>query len=138
MRCILSEPSLTGFVSRYEYVIGYPASPGSAGGCQSLSPLKYTKGESIFASREDREVDLSPCIETAECLEVTDPAIRALFGYDVEWAYRLMLRDSNDVKIRLGEISAALFGIEMEELMVIRTHMYGRTSEQPDTWKEPL
>jgi hypothetical protein len=61
-----------------------------------------------------------------------------LFGHDIDWAYRLMLRDRDDIKVRPGEITEALFGIKMEDLAVIRTHMYGRQEGSTEEWKEPL
>ena len=91
-------------------------------------------GEKIIVKRDDKEIDLSPCIEAAESIEVADPAIRNMFGHDINWAYRLILRDRNDIKVRVGEISEALFGIRMEDLAVIRTRLYG----WKEGWKEPL
>jgi hypothetical protein len=134
----MTEPSLTGFVSRYEYIVGYPASPDSSGDRETLLPIMPAPGDKIIVTRKDKEVDLSPCVESAERIEASDPAVRVLFGHDINWAYRLMLRDRDDIKVRPGEITEALFGIKMEDLAVIRTHMYGRQEGSAEEWKEPL
>jgi hypothetical protein len=134
----MTEPSLTGFVSRYEYMVGYPATPDSNGGPGTLLPIMPAPGDKIIVRREDKEVDLSPCIESTERIDVADPGVRVMFGHDINWAYRLMLRDRDDIKVRPGEITEALFGIKMEDLTVIRTRLYGWKEGWPDGWKEPL
>jgi radical SAM-linked protein len=130
----MSEPSLTGFVSRYEYIIGYPASSDSGESQETLLPTLPAPGHKIIVKREDREVDLSPCIEIAESIDVADPAVRGMFRHHINWAYRLILRDRDDIKVRPGEIAEALFGIKIEDLAVIRTRLYG----WQDGWKEPI
>ena len=134
----MTEPSLTGFVSRYEYIVGYPASPYNSGDRETLLPIRHAPGDKIMVRRQDKEVDLSPCIELAERIEAADPAVRVMFGHDISWTYRLMLRDRDDIKVRPGEITEALFGIKMEDLAVIRTRLYGRQEGWPEGWKEPL
>jgi radical SAM-linked protein len=134
----MTEPSLTGFVSRYEYIVGYPASPYNSGDRETLLPIRHAPGDKIMVRRQDKEVDLSPCIELAERIEAADPAVRVMFGHDISWTYRLMLRDRDDIKVRPGEITEALFGIKMEDLAVIRTRLYGPQEGWPEGWKEPL
>jgi radical SAM-linked protein len=134
----MTEPSLTGFVSRYEYIVGYLASPDSNGGLETRLPIMPAPGDKIIVRREDKEVDLSPCIESAESIELSNPEVGLMFGHDINWAYRLILRDRDDIKVRPGEITEALFGIKMEDLTVIRTRLYGWKEGWPEGWKEPL
>jgi hypothetical protein len=88
--------------------------------------------------REDREVDLSPCIESVESIDPSAPEFEDIFGYGVSRAYRLVLRDRDDIKVRPAEITEALFGIKMEDLTVIRTRLYGWKEGRPDGWRQPL
>ncbi len=134
----MTEPSLTGFVSRYEYIVGYLASPDSDGGLETRLPIMPAQGDKIIVRREDKEVDLSPCIESAESIELSNHEAGLMFGHDINWAYRLILRDRDDIKVRPGEITEALFGIKIEDLTVIRTRMYGWKEGWPEGWKEPL
>ena len=131
----MNEPSLTGFVSRYDYIVGAPKSADNfAAGVGLPSPTVSETLEKVIVRREDKEVDLSPCIESVEQIENANGRFRDLFGLDLAWAYKIVLRDREDVRIRLGEITEAIFGIKMEDLSVVRTRMYG----WKEGWKEPL
>lgn len=130
----VNEPSLTGFVNRYDYIVGVPESADSISVGLGPPPTVPETFEKVMVRREDKDVDLAPCIESAERIEIANGRFRDLFGYDLAWAYRIVLRDREDVRIRLGEITEAIFGIKMEDLSVIRTRMYG----WKEGWKEPL
>ncbi|MGO9377448.1 MAG: TIGR03960 family B12-binding radical SAM protein [Dissulfurispiraceae bacterium] len=124
----VSEPSLTGFVSRYKYIVGVPAGPSTP------PPTVPETFETVMVRRDDKAVDLAPCIESVELIDIVSEQVSDLFGYDLAWAYSMVLRDREDVRIRLGEITEALFGIKLENLSVIRTGLYG----WKEGWKEPL
>ncbi|HMK56911.1 MAG TPA: TIGR03936 family radical SAM-associated protein, partial [Dissulfurispiraceae bacterium] len=122
-------PSLTGFVDRYEYVVGHPSLP--------VPDLPATF-ERLEVSREGKTVDLAPCVESVERLEVGGGRFHEAFGHDLVWEYKLLLRDREDVRIRMSEITGAIFGIKMEDLSIIRTRMFGRSEAGTNDWKEPL
>jgi radical SAM-linked protein len=130
----VNEPSLTGFVNRYDYIVGVPEFADSISAGLGPPPNVPETFEKVMVRREDKDVDLAPCIESAERIEIANGRFRDLFGYDLAWAYRIVLRDREDVRIRLGEITEAIFGIKMEDLSVVRTRMYG----WKEGWKEPL
>ncbi|HTZ18391.1 MAG TPA: TIGR03960 family B12-binding radical SAM protein [Dissulfurispiraceae bacterium] len=132
-------PSLTAFISRYEYIVGYPASP--EGGKKKLPPSAvYAPGgiDRLTVMREGKEVDISPCIESVERLDPSDRSVTDAVGHAVDWAFRLVFRDSAEIMARPAEITGALLGIRMEDLAVVRTRMYGLENDRSNNYKEPL
>jgi radical SAM family uncharacterized protein/radical SAM-linked protein len=126
-------PSLTGFVSRYEFIIGFPVSSGKNSTGSSV-PVPPDPGSPIIVLREGKEKDISPCIESVERIDTGDEAVRAVIGQELEWAWRVILKDAESVRVRLGEITMALLGNKMESLVIIRIGMYG----WKDEWRRPL
>jgi radical SAM family uncharacterized protein/radical SAM-linked protein len=107
----MDAPSLNSFIKRYEYAIrGY-----------SLSPIA-----SYIVQRDGKDVDISSCIEDVKTFEESN-----------ELVTRLVLRDSDNIKVRIGEIAEAIFGMNMNELQITRTALYGRLGENNE-WVEPL
>jgi len=131
-------PSLTSFVSRYEYVFGVSAGTEGSDGSISTSPDLPLTFERLLVRREDKELDMAPSVEFVKRIENSDMNFQDIFGYELAWAFKLLLRDREDVKIRLGELSEAIFGIKMENLSVVRTRMFGHDKSGANDWKEPL
>jgi radical SAM family uncharacterized protein len=126
-----AEPSLTAFVSRYHYFAGYKASSDS--GILPV-PVVPPPGEKIIVSRDGEEVDISGCIESVERIESPDAAVLAIIGHDLDWAWQLVLKETDSVRVRLGEITRALFGTGMEDMTIVRTEMSG----WKNGWRKPL
>ncbi|MFO0751772.1 MAG: TIGR03960 family B12-binding radical SAM protein [Thermodesulfovibrionales bacterium] len=113
------EPSLGSFITRYEYEVrGLERSAGEA------SPVPLPG--SLIVQREGKDVDISPCVERVEWRpdeqEGAAPAVT------------LFLRETDAVKVRIGEIVGALFGADARELAITRKAVYGWRNG----WVEPL
>jgi radical SAM family uncharacterized protein/radical SAM-linked protein len=111
----MNEPSLTGFVKRYEYLIK---------GCGQ----RAAGGKNMIVSRDGKDIDLSQCIE-----DIT------IAGDDA----RLILKDTDAVKVRMAEIAGALFGIKIGDANIIRKALYGLKENAEENanekgWTEPL
>jgi radical SAM family uncharacterized protein/radical SAM-linked protein len=126
-----AEPSLTAFVSRYHYLAGYRASPDAA-----ILPVPVVPplGEKIIVQRDGEEVDISGCVESVERIGSPDEAVLAIIGHDLDWAWQLVLKETDSVRVRLGEITRALFGTGMEDMTIVRTEMSG----WKNGWRKPL
>jgi hypothetical protein len=81
------------------------------------------KAAPIIAARDRGDVDISPCIENLEIFNESE--------------IKLTLKDTDKVRVRLGEIVKAIFGINMTELEITRVELYGQ-SAQNNEWMEPL
>jgi radical SAM family uncharacterized protein/radical SAM-linked protein len=125
-----SEPSLTGFVGRYELLVIYPGSAEAPTGAAGPR-LTYTEGP-LLVMRDGTETDISGCIESVD--DADDEMVRTLYGGNAAGAWRIILKETEKIKVRLGEITHALLGCNMEELEIIRTDMYG----WQDGWRKPL
>jgi radical SAM-linked protein len=128
-----SEPSLSNFITRYEYVIKGIRTDGlrdKADAFMGQSRLSAECGEraSLCVMRDGKEVDISPCIEKVS-LEDTRESEFAI-GKDI----RLILRDQDSIKARIGEVAEALFGSSFREMDITRTAYYG----WKNGWVEPL
>jgi len=124
-----AEPSLTGFVSRYEfYIADMETIPGSA-----EPKLTYTEGP-LVVIREGKDTDISGCIESVVQLDSGDDMAETIFGRRPAEVWRIILRETDNVKVRLSEIVHALLGCGMEDLEIIRTNMFG----WKDGWRKPL
>ncbi len=108
---VQKEPSLQEFVSRYAYEVECP-DPGVIGDFME-------KGE-VLVERKKGLVDIRPMVEEAEA---AGPG-----------KVRLVLRDNGEKKVRLDEITMALFGVHSIELGITRTAMFGYKGR----WVEPL
>ena len=128
-----ADPSLTGFVSRYEFLVCCPV-PAEADEADFSVPVPQDPGKPIIVMRDGKETDISPCIESIERVELGDGALRAVTDLELAWAWRLILKETESVRVRIGEISLALLGKKMESLEIIRTGMYG----WKDGWRRPL
>ncbi|NTU43619.1 MAG: DUF2344 domain-containing protein, partial [Nitrospirales bacterium] len=104
----LNEPSLSGFLSRYEYTI-----KGDGG---------WTIRDSdLIVQRDTKTVDITPCVESVR----TE-------GDSV----RMILKDQGEVKVRIGEVVEAVLGRNINDLEVTRTALYGL--KPGVGWIEPL
>ncbi len=111
-------PSLSDFIKRYKYIIK---------GWRQERSLLVTRllllKSPIIVARDRGDVDISACIENLEIFNESE--------------IKLTLKDTNKVKVRLGEIVKAIFGINMTELEITRTELYGQ-ADQNNEWMEPL
>lgn len=109
------ELSLNSFISRYEYKIM------DAGGKIQLPEAGF---KTLVVKRNDVEIDISQCIEDVIFMKDKGDAL----------VIKLVLADKDALKVRLGEIIGALFNINLKDIEITRTHMYGWKS----CWMEPL
>jgi radical SAM family uncharacterized protein/radical SAM-linked protein len=112
----MDAPSLNSFVKRYEYII--------RGNEQEAmgKRLEFKNSASFIVQRDGKDIDISPCMENVKLLEED--------GFSVH----LILRDTDNIKVRIGEIAEAVLGMDINELEIIRTAVYGWNNE----WVEPL
>lgn len=111
-----NEPSLTGFISRYEYEVVCP-DPGVAKG--------FLERDSVIIERERKDgrkmaVDIRRMVDDASVFDLN--------------TLRLVAVESSDTKVRLGELLAALLQTEPVELGITRLSMQGWR----DGWVDPL
>jgi radical SAM-linked protein len=128
-----NEPSLSTFISRYAYTIkGFRADALSGGRAKaflaaSFSPTGCRERPSLIVRRDDKEVDIAPCIErVAEAGEAGEDG----GALDIS----LILADQGPIKVRIGEVAEALFGGSFREMDIVRTALYG----WQNGWVEPL
>ncbi|MCE5313273.1 MAG: TIGR03960 family B12-binding radical SAM protein [Nitrospiraceae bacterium] len=123
MKEISREPSLTSFVNRYRFIV--PIEDISTAVADEIKNgfCAADQNERFTAERDGRKVDLSGCVESIDI-------IREAEGMMVQ----LMLVDTENVKVRIGEIIRALFSADPAEINITRAAMYGRK----DGWAEPL
>ena len=113
--------SLTGFINRYCYLIRACRDSLDIAGTVLPRP-DFIPGREMIVRRDGTAVDIGPCIEGLD------------FSADKGGSVRLTLVDRGDVRVRIGEIAEALFSVNMRDLDITRTAMYG----WEDGWKEPL
>ncbi len=108
------EISLNSFISRYEYKI-----------IDSHRKIKMPKNgfKELIVKRDDKEIDISQCIEDIILMEKDN--VRVI---------KLILIDRDILKVRVGEIVKAVFDTNLNDLEIIRTNLYG----WKDRWMEPL
>ena len=111
------EPSLQSFISRYEYEII----------CPDTKPLEdFVARESFVVKREKTDgtgadtVDLREMVEEAVIIDTR--------------TVRLVVKDKGDKRVRLNELTAAIFQESSGELAVTRLRLFG----WQDGWVEPL
>ncbi len=98
----MQEPSLQGFLNRYEYEFSSP---------QEIDAAAFMAKESVIVKREKGPVDLRPMVEAAE--QLTPNSVR------------LTLLDTGEKKVRLDEIALAVCGMSADELDITRTALWG-------------
>jgi radical SAM-linked protein len=105
------EPSLQEFVSRYVYEVGCP-DPGIV--------KEFLDKDEVLVERKKGIVDIRPMVEEARAT-----------GPD---RVRLVLRDTDEKKVRLDEIMVSVFGRPALEFDITRTGIFGYRGR----WAEPL
>jgi len=120
----MNEPSLNSFITRYEYRI-QASGNGPEYGIDLLNPISNIQYP-VIVQREGKDVDISPCIEDVKIIE--GPIAGTAGPY-----VKLILKDYGNIKVRIGEVAEALSGINMRELHITRTALYG----WKDGWGEP-
>lgn len=131
----INEPSLNSFIKRYEYLIIGDRQEAigdrlKTGNIKNLSiAYSLVPRASLIVQRDGKDVDIFPCIETMNFFEGDS-------GLSDNLAVKLILRDTDNVKVRIGEAAEAIFGISRNKLEITRTAVYGlRNGEE---WVEPL
>lgn len=118
--------SLSTFLTRYAYVVVIGSEQRAAAAGQiAAAQARVLSGEALTVQREDKAVNVAPCIESMEIDE----------GEGGGALLRLMLRDYDSVKARAGEIAEAVTGVSARDLLITRTALYGW---KDDGWVEPL
>ncbi|WP_333654884.1 TIGR03960 family B12-binding radical SAM protein [Dissulfurispira sp.] len=123
----MDAPSLNNFIKRYEYVIRGNGQEAIGDKLKTVNikdlPIAHSLSPiaSFIVQRDGKDVDISPCIED---IRLSEDGLVAT----------LILRDSDNIKVRIGEIAEAIFGMNMNELQITRTALYGWNNE----WVEPL
>jgi radical SAM-linked protein len=105
------EKSLNSLVVRYIYEIRSD---------RKLVDSGFLGKEEVLVERKEELVDIRKMVEEAERLD--------------EKTFRLTLRDQGDLKVRLGELMPALFGVPAEELDITRLAVFGWNG----SWTEPI
>jgi len=105
------EPSLSSFISRYEYEIICP---------DSSVVNKFSEKEAVISDKEREGVNIRPLVEDVLVLD--------------KKTVRLILVDQKDKKVRPGELMPMIFNVPYEELDITRLAMYGWKGE----WSTPL
>ena len=141
-----NELSLSTFITRYAYTIkGVRAEAIRDGRAKAFMETSFSSADSrerpsLIVRRDEKEIDVAPCIERVgmvvpEKTEIFRGGIDGEAGDDC--GYRdisLMLTDQGPIKARIGEIAEALFGGNFREMDIIRTALYGWNNG----WVEPL
>lgn len=112
------EPSLSSFISRYEYEIICP---------DSSAVNQFLEKQEIIREREKGEIDIRKMVEDAVIID--------------KKTVRLILVDSEDKKVRLSELLPGIFNVPCEELDITRLSMYGRkrlATSWKSRWSIPL
>ncbi len=137
------EPSLSTFITRYAYTIkGVRAEALRDGRGKAFLEASFSSAVSrelppLIVRRDEREVDIAPCIERV--------AIAVPGKSEISWAgvagddcgnmdISLILIDNGPIKARIGEVAEALFGGSFREMDIVRNALYG----WKDGWVEPL
>ena len=118
--------SLSSFVKRYEYRIQSTEQRTKNKDKLGFGLLNWEAGAPLIVIRNDKDVDVSPCIEDIKILNNGSGCFA-----------KLIIKDTNNINARIGECVNALFGADINELTISRTAVYGRKSENEE-WAEPL
>ncbi len=105
------EKSLNSFVVRYTYEIRSD---------QKLDGSGFFGREEVLVERKEELIDIRKMVEEAVRLD--------------EKTFRLTLRDQGNLKVRLGELMPALFGVPAEQLDITRLSVFGWNG----SWAEPI
>ncbi|MBN2653986.1 MAG: TIGR03960 family B12-binding radical SAM protein [Nitrospirae bacterium] len=117
------EPSLNSFISRYEFLV--PIADISSAVAQEVrnSACAENQDRRFISVREGKEVDVSVCVESLNVVRLSEKLY-----------VQMILRDTESVKVRIGEIVRVLFGANPADIDITRAAMYGLK----DGWTEPL
>jgi radical SAM family uncharacterized protein/radical SAM-linked protein len=105
------EKSLNSFIVRYVYEIRSD---------RKLEDSGFLGREEVLVERKEELVDIRKMVEEAHRID--------------EKTFRLTLRDLGDLKVRLGELMPALFGVPAEQLDITRIAVFGWNG----SWVEPI
>jgi radical SAM family uncharacterized protein/radical SAM-linked protein len=116
-------PSLSGVISRYRYRVAVPE--------KYQDRLEAKVGEflsrsSVPVSREGKQRDIRPCIES---IEPAGPSDGSLI---------ITLVDHGEIKPRIQDVIGQLFGVGQEESVLFPVRRTGLFYRDGDRWKDPL
>ncbi|HUI45565.1 MAG TPA: TIGR03960 family B12-binding radical SAM protein [Nitrospirota bacterium] len=117
-------PSLSGSISRYRYEIDVPAT--SVDNLQDRL-VSFLSRTSVIVSREGKQKDIRPCIESAIVKLADNPR-------EVE----ITLIDHHQVKPRVQDVVAQLFSLEAEQATLIRIRRTGMFYRDGSAWRDPM
>jgi radical SAM-linked protein len=98
----LKTEALQSFIKRYEYEIQ---------GGDISSVHRFLSKNEVYRDRENQTVNLRDMVQEIQ--------------YSDDNTVTIFLIDTNDCKVRLGEILPVVFGVPLEELIVTRVALYG-------------
>lgn len=116
-----NELSLNRFIGRYEYIVKI-----------SEKEPAVMNSSPVLVKRDGKEIDISSCIEYINTGAIISGAPLPVT------CYHIMLKDNDNLKVRIGEIMNAVFKMNVEELDITRTGLYGLKPGAPNSWEKPL
>jgi radical SAM-linked protein len=117
-------PSLSGSIGRYVYEV---ETPGQCRDGIAQRVEEFLSQASIIVSKEGRQKDIRPGIESIALAPDGNPA-----------AITVILVDQNELKPRIQDVLAALFGLGKDETLLIRVKRSGLFYREGDAWKSPM
>ncbi|MGE5809061.1 MAG: TIGR03960 family B12-binding radical SAM protein [Nitrospirota bacterium] len=116
-------PSLSGSIARYRYRLAVPGKYQDG-----LEPRveEFLSRSSVPVSREGKQRDIRPCIETIESAEGADGCLT------------ITLIDHGEIKPRIYDVIEQLFGIGPEESPLFPVTRTGLFYRDGDRWKDPM
>jgi hypothetical protein len=88
---------------------------------------EFLSQASIIVSKEGKQKDIRPGIESIALAQDGNLA-----------AITVTLVDQNELKPRIQDVLAALFGLEKDETLLIRVKRSGLFYREGDAWKSPM
>jgi radical SAM-linked protein len=117
-------PSLSGSISRYRYEVTVTEDP--AGGLTERVK-DFLSLTSVMASRDDKQLDIRPCIETITVTRLHD-AERLL----------ITLQDVGQIRPRIQDVVRQLLGIGPEQSALLAIRRIAMYSKNQDRWSDPM
>lgn len=108
----MQEPSLQGFVTRYEYEIVSPS---------AIMLQEFMDRAEVIVARDKGPVDIRPMLIEAIPLSGSSA--------------RVIVQDMGERKVRIDEIARMVFGHPSEELDIVRTALWG---QKAGAWVMPM